>query len=142
MKKFHIKDENGKEYSVEETDEVVETEETEPTKDADEALNFTEDEISALKKLIPIADKLVALLEVEKQEHDVDKDDEADIGDEDEDDEEETLVDTDEDVDCNKMHDSKKSAGAIEKQSVVNDSVDVQDEIANAWAKRYNGGKA
>ena len=39
--------------------------------------------------IIPIADKLVALLEVEKQEHDVDKDDEADISDEDEDDEEE-----------------------------------------------------
>lgn len=40
------------------------------------------------------------------------------------------------------VHDSKKSFGSVEKKSkAVNDSTDIEDEIATAWAKRYNGGK-
>lgn len=40
------------------------------------------------------------------------------------------------------VNDSKKSFGSVEKKSkTVTDSADIEDEIATAWAKRYNGGK-
>ena len=65
MKTFHIKDEDGMEYKVEE----VEKKETEiPTNDNEP---LSDVEIDSLRKLAAVADKLIALLEVEKQEHDV-----------------------------------------------------------------------
>ena len=39
-----------------------------------------------------------------------------------------------------KAHDSKKSFGAIETKAVeTDDSIAIDDEIAQAWAKRYGG---
>lgn len=133
MKKFLITDEDGKDYNVEE----VETKEESTTKD--EASELTSDEIESLKKLAANADKLIALLEIEKEEHK----DETDVLDEDED-KTETDVEIDADkedvVDTDKLKstcDSKRSIGAIERKH-SNDSIDVQDEIAIAWANRYN----
>lgn len=131
MKTFKIKDENGKEFEVNELEEVK-TEEEVPTKDEDTS-TLTDLEIEALRKIIPHVDKLIALLDIEEEEHDVDEDLEEDIEDSDDEDKEE-IVDTDED--CEKMHDS---VGAIENKTKANDSIEIQDEISNAWSKRYGG---
>lgn len=136
MKTFRIKDEEGKEYSVEELNEVT-TEEVMPEKNDS---SLSDEEIASLKKLAAVADKLVALTEttdevdpeVKEQVNEV-------LEDEDEDCDKEEIVDTDEEDDeCEKMHDSINS---LEKHTSTNDSVDVQDEISSAWAKRYGGNK-
>ena len=146
--KFNVRDENGKEYCVEEVEKSTETtDETTPltnTEDEDKAL--LPDEISALKRLAAVADKLIALTNT--TDEDVDSDvDETDIDDEEEEVKEE-VIDT-ASLGSNKANDSKKtakdsikkSACAIEKSNAsVNDSVDT-DEIADAWAKRYGGNK-
>ena len=131
MKKFLITDEDGIDYNVEE----VETKEEPSTKD--DVSELTSDEIASLKKLAANADKLIALLEIEKEEHK----DETDVLDEDEDKidadvdaDKENVVDTDK---IKSTCDSKRSIGAIERKR-SNDSIDVQDEIAMAWANRYN----
>lgn len=134
MKKFHIKDEDGMEYSVEEIEKEV------PAQDEDTSA-LTEEEILALKKLAAVADKLVSLTtetedadpEVKKEVNEVLEDEDEDEDSDEEDDEK--IVDTDENAD--KMHDSVNS---LAKPS-VNDSIDSQLDIASAWAKRYNGGK-
>ena len=125
MKTFHIKDEDGKEYEVEEI--KAETSEN-PVKD--DAL--TDDEIAALKKLASVADKLIALTstdKVEDEDENEDKDVDVDI-DVDKDDEEE-VVDTD----------TTKSMNALEKKANTMDSIDVQDSVNDAWAKYYGGQK-
>lgn len=134
MKKFRIKDEDGMEYSVEEVEKNI------PAKDDMSILS--EDEIASLKKLASVADKLIALTETNDEvEEEVKKSVDEVLEDEDEDIEEkedkEEVVDTDEDEDdCKGMHDSINSLD----KSNVNDSIDVQEDIASAWAKRYNGG--
>lgn len=139
MKKFRIKDEDGMEYQVEE----IEKKEEIPTED--EMSTLSEDEISALRKLASVADKLIALTETtDEVEPEVKKSVNEVLEDEDEEIEEkedkEEIVDTDEDEDDDKdtMHDSINS---LEKSS-VNDSIDdSQLDIASAWAKRYGGKK-
>ena len=132
MKKFLITDEDGKNYNVEE----VETKEESVT---DEATEFTSEEIANLKKLAANVDKLIALLDIEKEEHK----DETNALDEDEDEDEEDVeidADKEEVIDTETMKstcDSKRSIGSIEKRQ-ANDSVDVQLEIDDAWANRYN----
>lgn len=137
MKKFRIKDEDGMEYQVE---EIEKTEDTIPAND--DMSTLSDEEISALKKLAAVADKLVALTEttdeveeeVKESVNEVLEDEDEEI--EEEEDKEE-IVDTDEDDDeKGSMHDSINS---LEKSS-VNDSIDVQTDIADAWAKRYMGG--
>lgn len=136
MKKFRIKDEDGMEYQVEE----IEKKEDIPT--TDDASIFTDEEIASLKKLLSVADKLVALAEtkdevdpeVKESVNEVLEDEDID---EDEKIEKEEIVDTDEDEEGCEMHDSINS---LEKSN-VNDSIDTQTEIANAWAKRYGGNK-
>ena len=132
MKVFRIKDEDGAEYKVEE----VEKQDACETKD--EATPLSEEEIAALRKLLPHIDKLVTLTEVKTEDTtDLPEDklnDEDDLDEEDLDAEKEEEV-----VDTDKIHDSKKSVGSLEKRKVVaNDSVDVQDDINTAWAKRYS----
>lgn len=148
--KFHIKDEDGKAYTVEEVieketqDEEIETE-TEVTPDLqdDDALGLTEDEITALKSLAKVAPKLLELLSVEEKEHE----DNPELLDEDEEeieeDEDEEMIDDEdfeeekEEVIETKSHDSKKSFGAIESHKTsVDDSMD--DDISSVWANRYN----
>ena len=142
MKKFTVRDEDNKEYEVEEIEEVTEHDE-EPAENSGTA-SLSEDEIGALKKLASVADKLVALIEIEKDEHaeeaasemlDEDEDEEV------EEDDEEEIVDTDEETLKVSKRDSRKSVGAIERKS-SRDSLDsYEEDVAQAWAKRYGGNK-
>lgn len=139
--KFKVRDEDNKEFEVEEIEEVQEYDE-EPTENGTSA-SLSEEEIGALKKLASVADKLVALIEIEKDEHaeepasemlDEDEDEEVE-----EDDDEEEIVDTDEEMLKVSKRDSRKSVGAIERKS-SRDSIDSHEEdVAQAWAKRYGG---
>lgn len=131
--------------------------------DAEEKVELVESDIKKLKELIPYMDVLIALLKDE--EKGFDENEAADeLGAEDfgkkkevEVEEEEVVEDdvpskeTVDDVDdveeedysfSETVHDSKKSFGSIEKR-VVNDSVDSEiandNDIAQAWAKRYGG---
>lgn len=148
MKKYKIRDEDGNVMTVEE-EEVKEkdacTEQIE-----DDEMSLTSDEITALKSLAGVADKLMALLnkdvtdddeEVEKKSQVVKKESYDDEEETDEDDEE--IVDTDEDVEeaiVKKTTDSRHSVGAIERrQKTIDSAFDKEDEIAQAWAKRYGG---
>lgn len=152
--KFHIKDEDGKDYTVE---EIIERETTDEIPEDDVLRNnpettnetLTSDEIKALKSLAQVAPKLLELLDIEEKEHeenpdlvdsDEDEEDKEEITDEDEEDldnDKEEIIDTCEEEKMS-THDSKSSVGAIEnsKKSVDDSCV---DDIATAWAKRYGG---
>lgn len=136
----------------------------EPTglKDDGEKL-FTKEELDVLKILIENCEGLFDLLGLDKdgkpkeKKGEPKKEADDDPEDEDEDDDHEELSpenskdeevlefkeEEDEEVEdsCNKVHDSKKSYGAIETSSAsVDDSVEIDNEIAQAWANRYKGG--
>ena len=133
-KTFHIKDEDGTEFEVKE----IETENKRPEQHDEDASGLSAEEIASLKKLAAGADKLLALIAT--NDADEDEDDKDKVDDEEETIEEkiESVVDTDK-ASCTK--DSMKSVGAIEKKATLtNDSIDIQDEIADAWSKRYKGG--
>lgn len=131
--------------------------------DAEEKIELVESDIKKLKELIPYMDVLIALLKDE--EKGFDENEAADeLGAEDfgkkkefEVEEEEVVeddvpaeekLDDGEEVEeedykfSEKVHDSKKSFGSIEKR-VINDSADSEiandNDIAQAWAKRYGG---
>ena len=138
-KKFIIKDEDGKKFEItEETaDEEVENkatdEEAETEVKDDEGL--TAEEIVILKELAKHSADLIKLLEVEKDEHEAVSDDEMEnaeeLDDSDESENVEEIIET-------KSNDSKKSVGSIErKKEKVVDSIDAEEDIANAWAKRF-----
>ena len=136
--KFHIKDEDGKEFEVEEVIEKKseEDEDSIPETD-DESASLTPEEIKSLKSLAAVATELVAL--VTNKTDDEDNDD--DIHKEGEEEEEE-VIETD---DCDSMYgmkkvgDAKSSIGKIERKAkYVEDSIE-EDEISKAWAKRYGG---
>ena len=139
MAKFHIIDEDENKYVVEEIEEDKDKTTT------DEDINsLTSDEISALKSLASVAPKILELLKVEEKEHeavsddddkdDCDKDITDDKDEDDEDDEDlEKVINTEDSI-----HDS---VGKITKRKTsTNDSLDVQNDIAQAWANRYKGG--
>lgn len=166
--KFKIKDECGKTFDLEKKDlpnlRRFKEESKAPIKDEAEK-DFTADEIKLLKKLLEKADDLLDLLKeaekedkAEEKEKDEDEDeeveeeseDEVEVGELDSDEEllsipeeEEGVTDSDESDEDEgvKAHDSKKSFGAIEKKSTVEDSISRDEEIAQAWAKRYGGNK-
>ena len=126
MKTFRIKDEDGKEFEVKELEaekDIPEQHDEEPAAD----IALTSEEIASLKKLAGVADKLVALIPTEDADEDKLEDEEETV-----EEKIENVVDTDEDEADGCLHDS------IEKKETINDSIDVQDEIANAWSKRYN----
>lgn len=135
--KFNVRDENGKEYKVEEVEEVKKTDDEDETKKpltntcTDDALS--PEEIASLKKLAGMADKLCALVDTTTDE----EEEEEEI--EDEGEQIEEVIDTDE---PKKAKDSiKKSAGAIEKKTIkTGDSVE-EDDVSAAWAKRYGGNR-
>ena len=138
-KKFIIKDEDGKKFEItEETaDEEVENkatdEEAETEVKDDEGL--TPEEIVILKELAKHSADLIKLLEVEKDEHEAVSDDEMEnaeeLDDSDESENVEEIIET-------KSNDSNKSVGSIErKKEKVVDSIDAEEDIANAWAKRF-----
>lgn len=139
--KFNVRDENGKEYKVEEVEEVKKTDDEDETKKpltntcTDED-GLSPEEIAALKKLAGMADKLCALVDTTTDEE-VEEEEEEEI--EDEGEQIEEVIDTDE---PKKAKDSiKKSAGAIEKKTIkTGDSVE-EDDVSAAWAKRYGGNR-
>lgn len=146
MKKFRITDEDGAKYEVEEieeevVDEDVEVEPEEGEHSGNEAL--TPDEIASLKQLAAAAPAILALLdkgeepiEDEEVEEEVEEEiDEDDLDEVEEDEMEEEVIDSEK----TKAKDSKKSYGSIEKRKKLEDSIDAEEEIANAWAKRYGG---
>lgn len=131
MSKFYVKDEDGKDYLVEELDaDPVEEdlgEDKEKLQD-EEFASLSQEELDALKRLASVADKLISMVNT--------TDAEEEVG------ESEEVIDTDEELEedpAMKGHDSKKSFGSIEKKKVTNDSIDIQESIATAWAKRYGG---
>lgn len=141
MKKYLVKDEDEGLVVTEldeESEKKTEDEDIEEEVHDDDAL--TPEEISALKSLAAVAPDLVALVEKSKTS---DEDEEIDDDDEEvEDEDEEALLDEDEEevIETGKAHDSKKSFGAIQRKSKPKDSLE-DDEVANAWAKRYGGAK-
>lgn len=143
MRKYHVIDEDGSEYQVEELDEEL-VEEQEEIEDDEPIINsLSNEELEALKKLAAVADKLVALTETKDSDMDednlVDEDEDEELEDSDEDKEE--VIDTDEEEKGKTpTHDSKKSFGSLEakRKKTVEDS-SLVDEISDAWAKRYGG---
>ena len=141
MKKYLVKDEDEGLVVTEldeEPEKKTEDEDIEEEVHDDDAL--TPEEISALKSLAAVASDLVALVEKSKTS---DEDEEIDDEDEElEDEDEEALLDEDEEevIETGKAHDSKKSFGAIQRKSKPKDSLE-NDEVADAWAKRYGGAK-
>lgn len=140
--KFYIKDEDENMYEVEEV--KSQNDGCGTTVANDDEAQLSSDEITALKSLAAVADKLMKLLDVEAEEHAATSETEA----EDDDGNEEQVYDTDEDIDeetktvIKKASDSKKSFGAIEKRKFADTSYDKHEEdIANAWQKRYGGNK-
>ena len=139
-KKFIIKDEDGKKFEItEETaDEEVENkatdEEAETEVKDDEGL--TPEEIVILKELAKHSADLIKLLEVEKDEHEAVSDDEMEDAEEELDDSDES--ENVEEIIETKSNDSKKSVGSIErKKEKVVDSIDAEEDISDAWAKRF-----
>ena len=147
MKKFHVKDEDGEVFEVEELDETAPTSATDPEPESNPKVNdengLSDDEISALKGLAAITPKLMKLVEntadacedEDKEELD-DECEEPKVDDKDEQIEE--VIDTDEET---KPRDSKKSFGAIERKKKTKDSIEDAIDVESAWAKRYGGNK-
>lgn len=130
MKKYIIHD-GENEYSVIET-EVAENSD-EPIEEELEVKDdtaFSAEEIEQLKRVIAIFPDLEALVKRTPEETtDSDEDETEELRDEDEDEDKEKKASS---------RDSKKSFGAIDSlKTVVEDSI--EDEVANAWIKRYGG---
>ena len=144
MKKFHVKDEDGEVFEVEELDETTAASATDPEPESKPEVNddngLSEDEISALKGLAAIAPKLMKLVEgtedtcAEDEEELDDECEEPKVDDRDEQIEE--VIDTDEEA---KPRDSKKSFGAIERKKKTKDSIEDAIDVETAWVKRYGG---
>lgn len=133
-KKFVIKDEEGQQFEITETDEELPEESSKEPKMHDEE-SFTADEVAALKELAKRSADLIKLLEVEEEEHkDVGDEDETNVNDDDTEKKEEVIE--------TKSADSKKSVGSIEKiKSKDSLNFDREIEIADAWSKRFNKSK-
>lgn len=134
---YFVKDSNGDEYEVTEeisTDDESITEPEDTIVEDDDSASLTTDELAALKMLAAKATDLLKLLEVEEAEHKAvsEEIDDEDICDEDDYEEKE-----DKDVVITK--DSKRSIGSIEKHKAKDSLVyeDLENEIADAWAKRF-----
>ena len=136
--KFHVKDEDGEVFEVEELDEEVPAT---ATPEVNDDIGLSDDEISALKGLAAIAPKLMKL--VENTADACEDEDEEELDDEcedptvdDKDEQIEEVIDTDEET---KPRDSKKSFGAIERKKKTKDSIEDAIDVETAWAKRYGG---
>ena len=143
LKKFIIKDEEGKQFEVTEAsdEEIVEAEkhDEEPFAEKTEEL-FASEEIAALKELAKHSEELIKLLAVEKKEHEAvseaadgcEEAEETEDAEPSEEKKEEEVIEV-------KPTDSKASVGAIEKKAInkVDDSFDKETEISNAWSNRF-----
>lgn len=147
--KFKIKDDYGKEFEVEEIqDDELETNEEIETIDDDEIKmeneevhddeSLSSEEISALKKLAGVVDKLLALIPVEEEEHGTLDEEEEEIDETIEDADEEEFVEEDKEevIDTDSMRDS---IGSVERKKSARDSkIDAQEQIANKWQENYS----
>ena len=133
MKKYRIKDEDGSVLEVEELDSE-EVKEVQEIKDEPEQAQLTSDEILALKELAKSAPELMKLLSkpVEDAEEDLGEEKVVDEDEKEDEIEEEEVIET-------KTRDSKTSFGSIAKPKMVEDSIEDNEEIESAWAKRYGG---
>lgn len=133
MKKYRIKDEDGSVLEVEELDSE-EVEEVQEIKDEPEQAQLTSDEILALKELAKSAPELMKLLSkpVEDAEEDLGEEKVVDEDEKEDEIEEEEVIET-------KTKDSKTSFGSVAKPKMVEDSIEDNEEIESAWAKRYGG---
>lgn len=131
MKKYRIKDEDGSVLEVEELDNE-EIEEVQEIKEEPEPVQLTPDEILALKELAKSAPELMKLLSKPVEDAEEDLGEEKVVEDEDEIEEEEEVIET-------KPRDSKTSFGSVAKPKMVEDSIEDNEEIESAWAKRYGG---
>lgn len=137
-KKYHVTDEDGSKYTIEEElDEVVEDEVVEEIEQSDDS-SLTADEISALKRLAAAADKLLSKVEMSDEDPE-----EIEVEDEDEEiesEEKEEILDTDEEMEeiKSKTIDSKSSFGAINTRKAKDSTVEATS-IEDAWQKRYGG---
>ena len=136
MKKYVIKDEDNMSYEVtevEEQDEDIPAQEGTPQNDEPTIQDFTEEEKGILRKLLPYADKLIALVaEEQPAEEDGIEDEDEDEFDEDEDEIDEEIVDTEAKDSIN------KSAASNKKKQKVNDSYDdLDDDVSKVWDGRF-----
>lgn len=145
--KFRVKDDDGRDYVVEELEE----EKVIPPEVQDDDETLSAEEIKGLRELLAHGPELLALLKDEHEEHAADSEEEEEEKEELEDEEpleeeeekEEEIIEDEEKEEIleTKSHDSKKAFGSIEqnKKTFVDDSL--TDNVSDAWAKRYNGGK-
>lgn len=117
--KVKMKDANEEIIEIEEQDSV--------------SVELTDEELAALKKLLPVTDKLLALISTDDSEEE--KPDVEDT------DEEEQVEDSEkENEEKKELGDSFKSIGAVhQKKKGLNDSETLEQDVDNAWAKRYGG---
>lgn len=137
-RKFYITDDDGSQYEVEEINELSDDDDISLNQNDEDEL--TSDEISALKRLASISDKLIALLQTSSNDS---EDEDLELTDEDEDEDEEQVIDTDEEprrLTKDSKYQTKKSVAALERRTVKTDD-SLLDEVADAWAKRYGGTK-
>lgn len=138
--KFKVRDKSGREFKVEEIEEVKTNAKDEPLTNAcgdDDGLSS--EEIASLKQLAAVADKLVGLVNTSADEDEIEDEEEEEI--EEIEDEEEEQIEEVIDTSKKKTADSiKKSATAIEKKLKTDNSLD-KDVVSDAWAKRYGGNK-
>lgn len=117
--KIRAKDANEEIIEIEEQDSV--------------SIELTDEELASLKKLLSVADKLLALVSTN------DSEEEKKV--EDADEEEEQAEDSEEENEEKKeLGDSFKSIGAVhQKKKSLNDSETLEQAINDAWVKRYGG---
>lgn len=136
--KFHIKDEDGKDYTVEEIiEKETQDEDIEEKTETVEKIELSDEEIKALKSLAAVSDKLIALVSEQTTDEDtteeIEEDEDEDIIENEDENEDEDMKET---VITTKSCDSKKSFGSLEKsKKVIDDSL--ADDISAKWQERY-----
>ena len=144
MPKYIIRDEDGKEYEVTETkDEEIEKvgDDDLPHEGVHDDDTLAPEEITALKRLAGVADKLIALIAAKDEEPTSTEDEgmEETLGDDEEEIEKKDCGDDGEEVIETKTGDSKSAVGSLRKtkDSKVDDALNRENAIADAWSKYY-----
>lgn len=135
MSKFHVKDDEGNEYVVEEQNSDISPETT------SSQLELSQDDIASLKKLALMADKLLALCGQQDDGEKLPEEEPKEQIEQDSKEQEKEPGEEEEVVNTEKTNDSKASFGSIQKKKETKDSMDIEESIAQAWAKRYGGNK-
>lgn len=132
--KFLIKDEEGKTFEIEEVEETKDNESCIPgnkpeMKETKDEESLTSEEISALKALAAVSDKIVAFFS-EKETEDSKKDEEKET-------EKEKVVETESKDSKTELASAIGSTKSKDSNNVVTENL--EEEICKAWANR--GGK-